>query len=314
MIAIEDIAFVRYAAPDLELMERFLVDFGMHRAVRTEAALYMRGYNGAHHVHITERSATAATLGFGLRARGAEDLQKLAAELGTSVEDSPEPGGGRRVRLKDPAGFSVEVIHGQQFAAPIAHREPIAFNSCRGRQRRGRFVRLRTAPAHVVRLGHVFLQSTEFRASVDFYTRLLGFKVSDTYFAGTPDNTIAAFLHCGLGERWTDHHTIGLALAQDGRNRFDHSAYEAIDLDDVIQGGRAPEVPGLSARLGCGAPHPGQPDLRLLARPVRQQGRTLDGRRPRQRRLTRGACRDQPSRAGAVGSAVQSRILRMMKL
>ena len=39
MIAIEDIAFVRYAAPDLELMERFLLDFGMHRAARTEAAL-----------------------------------------------------------------------------------------------------------------------------------------------------------------------------------------------------------------------------------------------------------------------------------
>ena len=224
----------------------------MHRAARTESALYMRGYNGAHHVHITERSATAATLGFGLRARGAEDLQKLAAELGTSVEDSPEPGGGRRVRLKDPAGFSVDVIHGQQSAAPIAHREPNPFNSCRGRQRRGSFVRLRTAPAHVVRLGHVFLQSTEFRASVDFYTRLLGFKVSDTYFAGAPDNTIGAFLHCGLGERWTDHHTIGLAVAQDGRNRFDHSAYEAIDLDDVMQGGEHLKSRGYRHAWGVG--------------------------------------------------------------
>src|SRR5581483_8265433 len=157
MIAIEDIAFVRYAAPDLELMERFLLDFGMHRATRTESALYMRGCNGAHHVHITELSPTAATLGFGLRAASAADLLKLAAELGTAVEDSPEPGGGRRVRLKDPAGFLVDVIHGQGSVAPLEHREPIAANPCTGRHRHGHFVRVPVAPSHVVRLGHVFV-------------------------------------------------------------------------------------------------------------------------------------------------------------
>jgi catechol 2,3-dioxygenase-like lactoylglutathione lyase family enzyme len=252
MIAIEDIAFVRYAAPDLELMERFLLDFGMHRAARTESALYMRGCNGAHHVHITEVSPTAATLGFGLRAASAADLLKLAAELGSSVEDSPEPGGGRRVRIKDPAGFLVEVIHGQQAVPPLEHREPVAANPCTSRRRQGRPVRVPLAPSRVVRLGHVFVQSNEFRACLDFYTRLLGFKVSDTYFDGAADHTIAAFLHCGLGERWTDHHTLGLSAAQDGRNRFDHSAYEVIDLDDVMQGGEYLKSRGYRRSWGVG--------------------------------------------------------------
>jgi catechol 2,3-dioxygenase-like lactoylglutathione lyase family enzyme len=106
VITIEDIAFVRYGAPDLDAMERFLLDFGMRRAVRTAGALYMRGFGEAHYLHITELSEAPATLGFGLRARGADDLSKIAAHLGTVVEDNPEPGGGRRVQFKDPAGFT----------------------------------------------------------------------------------------------------------------------------------------------------------------------------------------------------------------
>ena len=236
MITIEDIAFVRYAAPDLVAMERFLLDFGMRTSAGTDAAVFMRGFGQAHHVHVTELG-DAAALGFGLRARSADDLAKLAAELGVRVEDNPEPGGGRRVRVKDPAGFIVDVIHGQKTLEAITHREPIAANPIINRRRHGQVIRLTPAPSHVVRLGHVFFQTTEFKASLDFYTRLLGFKLSDSYFAGVPENTIAAFLHCGLGETWTDHHTLGFVAAQDGRNRFDHSAFEVIDLDDVVQGG-----------------------------------------------------------------------------
>ena len=237
MIAIEDIAFVRYGAPDLDVMEQFLQDFGMRRATRTGNALYMRGLGAAHHVHVTELRGKPATLGFGLRARDGRDLEKLAALLESRVEANPEPGGGRRVRFKDPAGFLIDVIHGQETVVPLPYRGPIPANPILGRQRYGQFVRLEPAPSHVVRLGHVFVQTTEFPATFDFYTRVLGFKVSDSYFAGAPENTMAAFLHCALGETWTDHHTIGIAAAQDGRTRFDHSAYEVIDLDDVVQGG-----------------------------------------------------------------------------
>lgn len=252
MITIEDIAFVRYAAPDLDVMEKFLVDFGMQRAVRTAQALYMRGLGPAHHVHITELSDKAATLGFGLRASSADDLAKLAAHLGTVVEDNPEPGGGRRVRFKDPVGYAVDVIHGQATVAPIAHREAIARNPASDRRRLGKPVRLQPAPSHVVRLGHVLLQTTDFKASLEFYTRVLGFKVSDTYYVGAPDNLIAAFLHCGLGQTWTDHHTIALGASQDGLNRFDHTAYEVIDLDDVAQGGEYLKAKGYTHSWGVG--------------------------------------------------------------
>jgi catechol 2,3-dioxygenase-like lactoylglutathione lyase family enzyme len=252
MIAVEDIAFVRYAAPDLDLMERFLTDFGMRRSARTPNALYMRGLGSAHHIHVTELSDQPATLGFGLRARSAADLEKLAAHLGTKIEESPEPGGGRRVRFRDPVGYLVDVVHEQAALDPIPHREPVDANPSIRRRRHGQFVRLQPAPSHIVRIGHVFIHSTDFRASFDFYTQVLGFKVSDSYFVGAPDNTIAVFLHCGLGDRWTDHHTIGLGAAQDGRNRFDHSAYEVIDLDDVVQGGAYLKEKGYTHSWGVG--------------------------------------------------------------
>jgi catechol 2,3-dioxygenase-like lactoylglutathione lyase family enzyme len=237
VITVQDIAFVRYRAPDLDAMEGFLADFGMHRAVRTGSALYMRGHGEAHHLHVTELGDTPATLGFGLRAGSADDLSKLAAHLRRPVEDNPDPGGGLRVRCDDPAGFVVDVIYGQRTLEPITYREPVTFNAINGRRRHGQAVRSKPGPSHVIRLGHVFAQVAEFRACFDFYTQVLGFKASDSYFAGSPQNTVAVFLHCGLGRAWTDHHTIGLVAAQDGRSRLDHSAFEVIDLDDVVQGG-----------------------------------------------------------------------------
>ena len=46
MIKVDDIAFVRFSAPDLDKMETFLTDFGLARAHRDAKTLYMRGLDG----------------------------------------------------------------------------------------------------------------------------------------------------------------------------------------------------------------------------------------------------------------------------
>ena len=86
MIAVKDIAFVRYQVTDLDRMETFLTDFGLQRVVRTESALYMRAADTAHHVHISELGPCNATVGFGFHAQEAADLDRLAAHLGRPVE------------------------------------------------------------------------------------------------------------------------------------------------------------------------------------------------------------------------------------
>lgn len=55
LIKVTDMAWGRLRAPDLDLQEEFLTRFGMTRAERTATALYMRGTDPAHHIHITEK-------------------------------------------------------------------------------------------------------------------------------------------------------------------------------------------------------------------------------------------------------------------
>lgn len=252
MTAVKDIAYVRYQATDLDRMEAFLLDFGLHRAARTDAALYMRAGGDAHHVHITELGSTNRSVGFGLLAASAADLAAIAARVGAPVEANPEPGGGQRVRFTDPSGFVVDVIHGQQSVAPLPHREPLTMNCATGRTRFGQVVRLKPQPSSVRRLGHVALLVPDFRRAFEFYRDVLGLRTSDSYWAGVADNTIAAFMHCGLGQTFTDHHTVALITSPDGVARFDHTAFEVLDLDDVVQGGQHLKSRGHQHSWGVG--------------------------------------------------------------
>lgn len=251
MPAIRDIAFVRYAVPDLDRMEQFLRDFGLLAVSRSESALYSRACGDAPFCHVAHKGDKPATLGFGLYAQSAADLGEIARQFGASVEESPEPGGGQRVRLKDPAGFSVDIVHGQTHPAPIATRAPNAFNAAVTRQRFGRSVRTLPEPSRVQRLGHVALLVTDYKSCLAFYKKL-GFVSSDSYYAGEPSNVIASFMHCGLGETFTDHHTVAVITSPDGTNRFDHTAFEVLDLDDVMQGEAYLKARGYEHAWGVG--------------------------------------------------------------
>jgi hypothetical protein len=54
-IKIQDVAFVRFYAPDLDAMEAFLTDFGMIRAERSRDMLYTRGLDTDPFLHVTQK-------------------------------------------------------------------------------------------------------------------------------------------------------------------------------------------------------------------------------------------------------------------
>ena len=111
-IKVSDIAYGRLRAPDLDIAEEFLTRFGMIRAERTANALYMRGTDPAHHIHVTEKGGPKF-VGLAYYADSADDLARLAKAPGASaVETIDEPGGGKRVRLTEPNGYQIEVVHG----------------------------------------------------------------------------------------------------------------------------------------------------------------------------------------------------------
>src|SRR5580658_5925935 len=119
VIKVTDIAYGRLRAPDLDVMEEFLTHFGMVRAERTPAALYMRGTGPARHLHVTEKGEPAF-IGLAWHAADDDDLRRLAKLPGASaVEPVNEPGGGQRVRLVEPNGYRIEVLHGVAELAPL---------------------------------------------------------------------------------------------------------------------------------------------------------------------------------------------------
>ena len=114
MIKVEDIAFGRLQSPDLDQAEEFLLNFGMVRAERTNDTLYMRGTDPAPVIHVTHKG-DAKFIGLAFRAQSEEDLDKISKADGASdIEDLDEPGGGKRVRLKEPNGYQIEIVYGQE--------------------------------------------------------------------------------------------------------------------------------------------------------------------------------------------------------
>ena len=234
IIKVKDVMFPRFSAPDLDAAEAFLTDFGMERSARTATALYMRGVDGDHHVHVTELG-DAGFIGVAFEAQSADDLAKLAAAEGTTVEPTGEPGGGQKVTLTDPNGFRVEVMHGVEQLPMLSIDGPEPINDAHDKPRLGIEKRIRADRSHVKRCGHVVLNVTDFRESDSWYKQRFGFLSSDEIYLGDESLVIAAFTRCDLGpDTYADHHT--LVCLGTGTPGFNHAAWEVCDFDDLMRG------------------------------------------------------------------------------
>ena len=233
MLKAATLLYGRLRAPDLDLQEEFLSHFGMRRAARTRKALYMRGSGPVHHIHVTELGPTK-TVGIAFAAPDAESLERASRIAGASpIEAIDEPGGGRRVRLTDPNGYQVEIVHGMQALDPLPVREN-AVNTAAEIRRVGTLTRLRKGPSHVRRLGHAVFATPKLEETVAWYRRNLGMLGSDEVYAGDRSNIILSFNRCDRGDVHTDHHSL-MCLKKDYTG-LNHLAYEVEDKDDLFIG------------------------------------------------------------------------------
>lgn len=247
-IKIEDIAHVRFAAPDLAAMRGFLSDFGLE-TFENGNRLYGRGRDGRPFVHVTE-PGEARFLAVGLRATTFSDLETLARAEGVAVEALCEPGGGHIVRLVDPDGYRVEVVAGQQVRPPALPFADAPRNTAAAKPRMRTPVRLRSAPAHVQRIGHAVLRVKDFRVSEAWYKERFGLLTSDEVEAakGVP---LGAFLRCDRGDVPSDHHTLFLAQLP-GPPGLLHAAFEVANLDDLMLGHQHLKSAGRKPAWGVG--------------------------------------------------------------
>jgi hypothetical protein len=135
--------------------------------------------------------------------------------------------------------------------APLASRAPVTAmtNNASRSPRINQAVRTPIEPAQVVRLGHVVFQVVDFAGMVDWYMQVLGIIPTDVQYLadGSPN---LAFCRLDLGGAPADHHTVVFIGAIE--DKYEHSAYEVIDLDALGQGQQVLRAQGHQHMWGIG--------------------------------------------------------------
>jgi catechol 2,3-dioxygenase-like lactoylglutathione lyase family enzyme len=235
-IRILDIAYPRLRVPDLDVAEEFLVDFGMVRSERTRNALYMRGTGPAHHIHVTELGPPGF-VSLAYHARSVEDLHRAArlSDAISGVQDIDEPGGGRRVLLKEPSnGFIIEIVHGIAPVPelPVVYRTP-SWDA--GTLRTiGNASRLKSGPAHIRRISHGVLATPNVRPTLDWFRDTLGLLCTDEFYIGKPENLVGGFYRLDRGAEPVDHHVLN--CYRNARTGFQHTSFVIEDVEDLLIG------------------------------------------------------------------------------
>jgi hypothetical protein len=234
LLKVCDIAYVLFEKPDLPRQSEFLQDFGMTPTEESEQTLYMRGNGSSPWFYRATRGEKSRYLGAGFLVNTVEELQTASAATKNPIEAITEPGGGQRVRLLDPNGFIVDIIHGREELPRQPSRQQLfAVNTPGQKNRVNARVTTAPAPSPLERLGHLVLAVTDFATCADWYMRHLGVIASDVQCVadGSP---VLAFMRCDRGSTPADHHTV--VLVQNFAPSCMHTAFETFDLDAVGQG------------------------------------------------------------------------------
>jgi catechol 2,3-dioxygenase-like lactoylglutathione lyase family enzyme len=243
-------AYLLFDRPDLDEAERFLKDFGLRTVQKKGESLYLRAMDNTPWCYRINKSDQARFVGMGFTVATRTDLAALSRIPGASgIEALDAPGGGEVVRLTDPNGFRIEMVHGRANVDPMPHREPLPANHDNALPRINSTQRPPASPPEVLKLGHAVIEVAEYQKVCAWYTQHLGLIPSDVQLLsdGSPG---VSFMRLDLGDTPADHHT--LALAQSFRAAYSHSAFEVVDVDAVGMGQRVLRERGWHHAWGMG--------------------------------------------------------------
>jgi catechol 2,3-dioxygenase-like lactoylglutathione lyase family enzyme len=216
--------------PNVDDSARFYEEvWGLRYVDDKDGSVYLRGagcehhilalqpgdHRGVHHISfaLDDAKAVDAAAGY-LRAQGVEIVDP--------PHDSKEPGCGYSLRFLDPDGRVIEL---SAEAAPLAPAEW-------------------KAPVVPKKVSHTVLNTPDIDRATDFYTGVLGFRLSDW------SAHQMAFLRCN-----TDHHSV--AFNSGPYASLNHVAYELPTMEDVMRGVGNFRRLGRTAMWGPGRHGPG---------------------------------------------------------
>jgi len=247
-----ELAFLRWEKRRLAPTESFWRDFGFHIVDSSAERLVARGTGSSPCIAIATRGDADRFVGPAFVMSEDTDLGRYVQTMGARwLAPAELPAGGRGVELNDPSGRPVWLLQDQHAAAALRVRQPLVAdtNTPVHAPRVNRSVRMPIEPAQVVRLGHVVFQTVDFPHMIDWYQRMLGIIPTDVQYLADGSPTLA-FCRLNLGAQPADHHTVVIVGAIE--EKYEHSAYEVIDLDALGQGQQVLRAQGHKHMWGIG--------------------------------------------------------------
>lgn len=221
-MGVASLGYIGFEVSDLDAWHSYLTDFlGLMAGKRNGASARYRMDDRAFRIQLEQGKADDISF-IGLEVETLEGLQELRERLEKAgVRHSPASDNLKKERgvrdllvLTDPAGLQVEVYAGATALTNMPFHSPTGVS---GFMTGGQGA------------GHVVLASEKMDEIRDFYTGLLGFRLSDTIgIPVSPDFTLVLeFYHCN-----PRHHTLALA-PMPAPKRLHHFMVEMATLDDV---------------------------------------------------------------------------------
>jgi catechol 2,3-dioxygenase-like lactoylglutathione lyase family enzyme len=226
------------AADSAEFYEQV---WGLRPVEHDGGAVWLRGTGAEHHVLQLQQAQRNALgkLAFAVGTprevdRAATNLAAQGIELVTEPGKLDQVGGGYGLRFADPEGRLVELSADLEAVAPV---DPDGF------------------PAIPRKLAHVVLNTGDIDTACEFYTRVLGMRISDW------SEHQMAFLRCNA-----DHHVI--AFNQAPFASVNHVAYEMPSIDHFMRGIGRLRHNGITPLWGPGRHGPGSNTFSYFADPA----------------------------------------------
>ena len=238
IIKVSDLAYVRFQLPDLDLAQQFLVDFGLTPATQEGGKRYFRGTIPEPYCYDIEEGPRKF-LGCAFHAKSRADLERLATAKSLPIENIDAPGGGVRVRLKEPNGYDVDVVFAIAPAPAIEVSRQVVNSGAQPLLRAGELYRLPMGkPTPIKRLAHVVFGSPKVTETVAWFNETLGTISSDEIVSsgevpgGPPKMHLGSFMRIDNGDEYVDHHAVFIVAFKHAG--LQHVSFEVPDLDAVF--------------------------------------------------------------------------------
>jgi hypothetical protein len=262
-IKLDSLVYVQYSHQDLALEEKFLSDFGLERVSQSDSRIYYRGTGSQPFIYVAEQNAGEAPekrfVAGAWLVQSEDDLERASHLPGASnIVIAGDPGHGKTVTVKDPNGFEIRLLFGQELLDERP-KEPTAVNTPFKKNRKGEFVRVQQSPSLVHKLGHYgfMVPPQDFKRTLSWYTSTFNLKVTDSVYDPNTNEDQTCFMHVDKGKHYTDHHvgsyhrhsdvrwpptniscsqSFFLGHTSRSKAHIHHASFEVQGLDDQLLG------------------------------------------------------------------------------